>query len=312
MMTGDVVEEEFGDVLGLAGGGARDGMGVLGKATDNNIDAIVTMVDHGETTNEVRGDRLPAVGGYGERLEFANLGLVGSIDGLASRARTDVGFDVGKERGPVEVTGDMVKGFLETEVSDSLGVVVLRQELCTDTTDGMDAKAAGFFGVNVEEMVEEVVVRDNVKVAEFGVGRGEVRAGSVAMGETISKRLGQVDMSHGRENFLGGLVIGSAREGIDNMIGLVGSMANGEEDGNYILDVLKVGLEAGSEGGGARLNESFFKEFIELALHLFNLGDRDLVRRATMRRMVGFEVDGVRYTAIGWQAGGQGLEEDVL
>ncbi|GBG72919.1 hypothetical protein CBR_g12640 [Chara braunii] len=32
---------------------------------------------------------------------------------------------------------------------------------------------------------------------------------------------------------------------------------------------------AGSEGGGARLNESFLKEFIKLSLHLFGLGDGD-------------------------------------
>ncbi|GBG59538.1 hypothetical protein CBR_g49798 [Chara braunii] len=228
MMTSDMVEEEFGDVLGLAGGGARDEMGALGKAADNDIDAIVTMVGRGETTNEVHGDRLPAVGGYGERLEFVSLSLVGGIDGLASRARTDVGFDVGKERGPVEVTGDIVNGFLETEVSDSLGVVVLSQELRTETTDERDAKAASSFGVDVEEMVDERIVRDNVKVAEFGVGRAEVGAGGVAMDEAMLEILGEADMRHGSEDFLRGFVIGLAREGIGNTIALTRSMAAGE------------------------------------------------------------------------------------
>ncbi|GBG72569.1 hypothetical protein CBR_g12139 [Chara braunii] len=267
-MVGDVVKEEFGDVLGLAGGGARDEMGALGKATNNDIDAIVTMVGRGETTDEGHG------GGYGKRLEFSSLGLVGVLDGLASRARTNVGFDVGKERGPIEVTGDSVKVFLETEVSNSLGVVMLNQELGTETTGGRDPKAAGSFGVDVEEMVDEGVVSYSVKVTEFGVGRGKVREGGVAMDERMLKRLGEVDMSHGSEDFLRGLVIGSAREGIDNTIGLVGSMADGEgklgekvfharggkstfaklsgelllaEDGKYLLDMLKVGLEGGTE-----------------------------------------------------------------
>ncbi|GBG59947.1 hypothetical protein CBR_g66753 [Chara braunii] len=168
------------------------------------------------------------VGGYGERLEFASLGLVGVIDDLASRARTDVGFNAGKERGPVEVTRDIVKGFRETEVSDSLGIVVFSQNLGRETMDRRDAKAASSFGVDVEEMVDEGIVRDSVKVAEFGVGRGEVGAGGVTMDGAMLERLGKVDMRHGSEDFFIGLVIGSAREGIDNTIGLGGSMEDGE------------------------------------------------------------------------------------
>ncbi|GBG81951.1 hypothetical protein CBR_g34134 [Chara braunii] len=252
-MTGDVVEEEFGDVLGLAGGRARDEMGVLGKAADNNIDAIVTMVDRVETTNEVHKDRLSAVGGYGDRLEFASLGLVGGIDGLASRARTDVGFDVSKERVSIEVTGDIFKGFLETELSDNLGVMMLTQELGTETISGRDAKSAGSFGVDVEEMVDEGVIRDIVKVVEFGVGRGEVGAGGVAMGEKLSKRLREVDMSHGSEDFLGGLVIRDNvakvfhdRGGKSTFVKLSVELLL-TEDGKYLLDVLKVELEGGTE-----------------------------------------------------------------
>ncbi|GBG88315.1 hypothetical protein CBR_g46882 [Chara braunii] len=55
----------------------------------------------------------------------------------------------------------------------------------------------------------------------------------------------------------------------------------------------------GSEGGGARFKESFFKEFIELALHFFGLGDGELLRRAARRRMVGLEINGVGYISIG-------------
>ncbi|GBG60336.1 hypothetical protein CBR_g4292 [Chara braunii] len=55
----------------------------------------------------------------------------------------------------------------------------------------------------------------------------------------------------------------------------------------------------GSEGGGDRLNESFFNEFIELALHFFSLGDGELVRRAARRIMVGLDINGVGYTSIG-------------
>ncbi|GBG88009.1 hypothetical protein CBR_g46380 [Chara braunii] len=173
---------------------------------------------------------LPVVGGYGERLEFASLGLIGGIDGLASRVRTDVGFDVGKERGPVEIMGDVAEGFLETEVSDSLGVVVYNQELGTETTYGRDAKAAGSFGVDVEEMVDEGIVGDRVKVTEFGVGSGEVGTGGVAMDEAMLERLREVDMRHGSKDFLRGLVIGSAREGIGNTIGLTGTMVDCEGD----------------------------------------------------------------------------------
>ncbi|GBG84499.1 hypothetical protein CBR_g38781 [Chara braunii] len=56
---------------------------------------------------------------------------------------------------------------------------------------------------------------------------------------------------------------------------------------------------AGAEGGGARLNESFFKEFIELALHFFGLGDRELVWGAARGGVAGLEIDGVGNTSVG-------------
>ncbi|GBG77231.1 hypothetical protein CBR_g23558 [Chara braunii] len=58
--------------------------------------------------------------------------------------------------------------------------------------------------------------------------------------------------------------------------------AHEEFRGVVLLDEESIG----SEGGGARLNESFSKEFIELALHFFSLGDRELVRRAGSRSMM--------------------------
>ncbi|GBG65477.1 hypothetical protein CBR_g51072 [Chara braunii] len=226
-MTGDVVKEEFGGVLGLAGGGERDEMGALGKAANKDIDAITTMVDRGETADEVHGDRLPTVGRYGERLEFASLSLVGGIDGLAIRARTDVGFDVQGAR------ASRGNGRYCQRFSGNRGVRQswrrgVSQELGTETTDGRDAKTASSFDVDVEEMVDEGVVRDSVKVVEFGIGSGEVRVGGVAMDEAMLERLGKLDMRRGSEDFLRGFVIGSAREGISNTIGLVGSMADGE------------------------------------------------------------------------------------
>ncbi|GBG67438.1 hypothetical protein CBR_g573 [Chara braunii] len=56
---------------------------------------------------------------------------------------------------------------------------------------------------------------------------------------------------------------------------------------------------AGTEGGGARLNESFFKEFIELALHFFGLGDGELVWGAARGGVAGLEIDGVGNTLVG-------------
>ncbi|GBG63953.1 hypothetical protein CBR_g39957 [Chara braunii] len=54
----------------------------------------------------------------------------------------------------------------------------------------------------------------------------------------------------------------------------------------------------GSEGGGARLNEFFLKEFNKLSLHLLGLGDGELVLRATRRRVAELEINGVGYTAL--------------
>ncbi|GBG88056.1 hypothetical protein CBR_g46425 [Chara braunii] len=70
--------------------------------------------------------------------------------------------------------------------------------------------------------------------------------------------------------------------------------AHAEFRGVVLLDEETTGSK-----GGARLNESIFKEFIEVALHFFGLGDGELVWTAARRRMVGLEINGVRYTLIG-------------
>ncbi|GBG89033.1 hypothetical protein CBR_g48641 [Chara braunii] len=54
----------------------------------------------------------------------------------------------------------------------------------------------------------------------------------------------------------------------------------------------------GTEGGGARLNESFFKEFIKLALHFFGLGDGELVWGAARGGVAGLEINGVGNTSV--------------
>ncbi|GBG42211.1 hypothetical protein CBR_g81894, partial [Chara braunii] len=72
--------------------------------------------------------------------------------------------------------------------------------------------------------------------------------------------------------------------------------AHAEYRGAVLLDE----ETAGSEGGGTRLNESsFFKEFIELALHFFGLGDGELVWGPARGGVVGLEIDGVGNTSVG-------------
>ncbi|GBG81215.1 hypothetical protein CBR_g31887 [Chara braunii] len=84
---------------------------------------------------------------------------------------------------PVEVAGDGVEGFLETEVSCGLGVVVLDRELSTETTCVRDAKSASAFGINVEKVVVKGVVGDGVKIAKLVVDGGEVWAREVALAD---------------------------------------------------------------------------------------------------------------------------------
>ncbi|GBG85544.1 hypothetical protein CBR_g40182 [Chara braunii] len=82
---------------------------------------------------------------------------------------------------PIEEAGDGVEGFLETEVSGGLGVVVLDQELSTETTCVGDANPASAFGIDVEKVVVKGVVGDWVKIAELVVDGGEVLAREVAL-----------------------------------------------------------------------------------------------------------------------------------
>ncbi|GBG67112.1 hypothetical protein CBR_g81536 [Chara braunii] len=74
----------------------------------------------------------------------------------------------------------------------------------------------------------------------------------------------------------------------------------------------------GSEGGGARLNESFLKEFIKLSLHLFGLGDEKLVRSSgvsLLRREGGVdeggrELQSLRSILMNWTTSSSSKERD--
>ncbi|GBG61462.1 hypothetical protein CBR_g21806 [Chara braunii] len=53
-----------------------------------------------------------------------------------------------------------------------------------------------------------------------------------------------------------------------------------------------------AKGGGAWLNESFFKEFIELSLHFFGLGNGEWVAWSRWRSVIGFQFNGMRDNTI--------------
>ncbi|GBG82072.1 hypothetical protein CBR_g34352 [Chara braunii] len=335
----------------------------------------------------------------------------------------------------MEITGDGIKGFLETKVASGLGVVVLDQELDAEATGVRDEESAGAFGFYVENVVVEGVAGDGVKVTEFVVDGGEVGAREVSLGVAMVERWQELDVGHGSADFLKGLVVGAAEEGIGNAVALARGVTNGEGSGGKCWDktaamakseasvvtkkwlvgsaILRTGavvmsslslskaawrrsvqakgsvarvsswrghyeklvvpeagakggfvgvlladadlVEAtaevdlgevfgsteaikkfgyprkrilvldrdpvqgavvrahaefrgvilldeettGTEGGGARLNESFFKEFIELALHFLDLGDGELVWGGARGGVAGLEIDGVGNTSVG-------------
>ncbi|GBG88209.1 hypothetical protein CBR_g46777 [Chara braunii] len=91
------------------------------------------------------------------------------------------GVKTGEQGRPVEVAGDGIEGFLETEVSCGLGIVVLDQGLSTETTCVGDAKSASAFGIDVEKVVVKRVVGEWVKIAELVVDGGEIWAREVAL-----------------------------------------------------------------------------------------------------------------------------------
>ncbi|GBG87495.1 hypothetical protein CBR_g45554 [Chara braunii] len=128
----------------------------------------------------------------------------------------------------MEITGDGIKGFLETKVASGLGVVVLGQELGAEATGIRDAKSAGAFGFNVEKVVVEGVAGDGVEVTEFVVDGGEVGAREVSLGVAMVERWQELDVGHGGVDFLRGLVVGAAGEGIGNTVAFAGGVANGE------------------------------------------------------------------------------------
>ncbi|GBG86128.1 hypothetical protein CBR_g41031 [Chara braunii] len=419
VVSGDMVEEENGNVFGIVRGGTRNEMSAFGQTTNNDVDAIMPAIGLGKTAHEVHGNGLSSVRGDGQLLELTGFGPVRGVDSLTCGARADVGFDVGKDRRPMEISGDSVKGFLETKVAS--------------------------------------VARPRAGCGGHGYG-GEVGAREVSLGVAMAERWQELDVGHGGIDFLGGFVIGAAGEGIGNAVALARGVTNGKdnvtkvfyargskcafaelgvkflvaEDGENLAEMIKVGLEggaknkdvvevhhdtdfeevaedvvhgglecgggvgeterhyeklvvpeagakgglvgvlladadlveataevdlgevfgsteaikkfgypgkrilvldrdpvqgavvcahaefrgivlldeetAGSEWGGARLNESFFKEFIELALHFFGLEDGELVWGAARGGVAGLGIDGVGNTSVGRKARGDLFE----
>ncbi|GBG62895.1 hypothetical protein CBR_g34267 [Chara braunii] len=206
VVSGDMVEEENGNVFGVVRGGTWDEVSTFGQAANNDVDAV-----------------MPAVG-----------------------------FDVSKEGRPMEITGDGIKGFLETKVASALGVVVHDQELGAEATGVRDAESAGAFGFNVEKVVVEGVAEDGVEVTEFVIDGGEVGAREVSLGVVMVEQWQELDVGHGGVDFLKGLVIRAAGEGIRNTVAFVGGVANGKEflvveNGENLAKMIKVGLEGGAK-----------------------------------------------------------------
>ncbi|GBG89119.1 hypothetical protein CBR_g48829 [Chara braunii] len=175
-------------------------------------------------TDDILGEAVVS----GDMVEEENGNVFGVVRGGIWDEVSAFGFDVGKEGRPMEVTGDGVKGFLETKVASSLGVVVLGQELGAEATGVRDAKSASAFGVYVEKVVMERVVGDGVQVAELVVDFREVWAREVSLGVAMVERWQELDVGHGGIDFLRGLVVGAAGEGIGNTVAFAGGVANGE------------------------------------------------------------------------------------
>ncbi|GBG63099.1 hypothetical protein CBR_g36586 [Chara braunii] len=94
--------------------------------------------------------------------------------------------------------------------------------------------------------------------------------------------------------------------------------ADAEFSGSAFLDEEATYIE----GGGAWLNESFSKEFIELSLHFFGLENGELVGWSTRRSVAGFQINGTGDTMIrrdvvkrAWTGGGgttNGAEKSIV
>ncbi|GBG87813.1 hypothetical protein CBR_g45969 [Chara braunii] len=341
-------------VIWYAGGGTwlesevcngSRGLGEVFKCLDRQQEGVFGSLEQSQVSGSNRG----LEGGLGQVDDGskANCKGLGQVDDGSKANCKGLGFDVGRDRRPMEISGDGVKGFLETKVASGLGVVVLRQEL--------GAEAMG--------------VRDAESASAFGLDGGEVGTREVSLGVAMAERWQELDVGHGGIDFLGGFVIGAAGEGIDNAVALARGVTNGKGITRKLV-VLEAGAEggfvgvlladadlveateevdlgevfgsteaikkfgypgkrilvldcdpvqgavvrahaelrgvvlldeetAGTEGGGARLNESFFKEFTELALHFFGLGDGELVWGAARGGVAGLEIDGVGNTSVG-------------
>ncbi|GBG59109.1 hypothetical protein CBR_g32127 [Chara braunii] len=174
----------------------------------------------------------------------------------------------------MEITGDGIKGFLETKVASDLGVVVLGQELGAKATSVRDAESAGAFGFNVEKVVVEGVAGDRVEVTEFVVDGGEVGAREVSLGVAMVERWQELDVGHGGVDFLRGLVVGAAGEGIGNAVALARGVTNGKEflvaeDGENLAEMIKVRLEGGAKNKDVVEvdHDTDFEEVVEDVVH---------------------------------------------
>ncbi|GBG75008.1 hypothetical protein CBR_g19522 [Chara braunii] len=76
--------------------------------------------------------------------------------------------------------------------------------------------------VSLEEAAHEVHGDGLPPIAELVVNGGEVWAGQIALGVSMMKRWKELNMGHGGVDFLGGLVVGSSREGIGNAVAFAG------------------------------------------------------------------------------------------
>ncbi|GBG73220.1 hypothetical protein CBR_g12937 [Chara braunii] len=186
-------------------------------------------------TDDILGEAVVS----GDMVEEENGNVFGVMRGGAWDEVSTFGFDVGKEGRPMEITGDGIKGFLETKVASGLGIVVLGQELGAQATGVRDVESAGAFGFNVEK----VVVEDGVEVTEFVVDGGEVGAREVSLGVAMVERWQELDVGHGGVDFLRGLVVGAAGKGVGNTVAFAEGVANGE--GKLGKEVEPTGLARG-------------------------------------------------------------------
>ncbi|GBG59693.1 hypothetical protein CBR_g54798 [Chara braunii] len=126
VVSGDMVEEENGNVFGIVRGGTRNEMSTFGQAANNDVDAIMPAVGLGKTAHEVHGNGLPSVFyARGNKCAFAELGVEFLVaeDGENLAEMIKVGLQGGAKNKDVvkvdhdtdfeEVAEDVIHGGLE-------------------------------------------------------------------------------------------------------------------------------------------------------------------------------------------------------